>query len=78
MASGGWKQAHAAVLLGLLLSATWGVAEPRAASRVCRQLEADLAAASRGGDGGPAMIRKYDAAIARQHEQISKARSQAS
>jgi hypothetical protein len=77
MASGGWKQAHAAVLLGLLLSATWGVAEPQAASRACRQLEADLAAASRGG-GGPAMIRKYDAAIARQHEQISKARGQAS
>ncbi|MER8462888.1 DUF2865 domain-containing protein [Mesorhizobium sp. M1396] len=78
MASGGWKQAHAAVLLGLLLSATWGVAEPRAASRVCRQLEADLAAASRGGGGGPALIRKYDSAIARQHEQISKARGQAS
>ncbi|MFC3323426.1 DUF2865 domain-containing protein [Mesorhizobium cantuariense] len=77
MASGGWKQAHAAVLLGLLLSATWGIAEPQAASRVCRQLEADLAAASRGGGGGQALIRKYDSAISRQHEQISKARSQA-
>ncbi|RUV22002.1 DUF2865 domain-containing protein [Mesorhizobium sp. M7A.F.Ca.MR.245.00.0.0] len=78
MASGGWKQAHAAVLLGLLLSATWGIAEPQAASRVCRQLEADLAASSRGGGGGPALVRKYDSAIARQHEQISKARGQAS
>jgi hypothetical protein len=77
MASGGWKQAHAAVLLGLLLSGA-AVTEPQAASRVCRQLEADLAAASRGGDGGPALIRKYDGAIARQREQISKARSQSS
>ena len=76
MASGGWKQAHAAVLLGLLLSSSW-VAEPQAASRVCRQLEADLAAASRGG-GGPALIRKYDAAIERQRQQISKTRGQAS
>ncbi|PZV36070.1 DUF2865 domain-containing protein [Mesorhizobium kowhaii] len=77
MASGGWKQAHAAVLLGLLLSSSW-VVEPQAASRVCRQLEADLAAASRGGGGGPALIRKYDAAIERQREQISRARSQSS
>ena len=76
MASGGWKQAHAAVLLGLLLSSSW-VAEPQAASRVCRQLEADLAAASRGG-GGPALSRKYDAAIERQRQQISKTRGQAS
>ena len=77
MTSGGWKQAHAAVLLGLLLSGA-AVTEPQAAPRVCRQLEADLAAASRGGGGGPALIRKYDAAIARQREQISKARGQSS
>ncbi|TPL95172.1 DUF2865 domain-containing protein [Mesorhizobium sp. B2-3-12] len=76
MASGGLKQAHAAVLLGLLLSGA-AVNEPQAASRVCRQLEADLAAASRGGGGGPALVRKYDAAIERQREQISKARGQA-
>ncbi|MEI9416094.1 DUF2865 domain-containing protein [Mesorhizobium sp. Cs1321R2N1] len=76
MASGGLKQAHAAVLLGLLLSGA-AVSEPQAASRVCRQLEADLAAASRGGAGGPALVRKYDAAIERQREQISKARGQA-
>ncbi|MEI9427576.1 DUF2865 domain-containing protein [Mesorhizobium sp. Cs1299R1N3] len=76
MASGGLKQAHAAVLLGLLLSGA-AVGEPQAASRVCRQLEADLAAASRGGGGGPALVRKYEAAIERQREQISKARGQA-
>lgn len=64
------------MLLGLLLSGAT-ISEPQAASRVCRQLEADLAAASRSGGGGPAMIRKYDAAIDRQREQISKARDQA-
>ncbi|MER9327440.1 DUF2865 domain-containing protein [Mesorhizobium sp. M0488] len=77
MTSAGWKQAYAAVLLGLLLSGA-AVTEPQAASRICRQLEADLAMASRGGGGGPAMVRKYDAAIERQQEQISKARGQAS
>jgi len=77
MTGAGWKQAYAAVLLGLLLSGA-GVTETQAASRVCRQLEADLAAASRGGGGGPVLIRKYDAAIARQREQISKARGQSS
>ncbi|MBN9218454.1 MAG: DUF2865 domain-containing protein [Mesorhizobium sp.] len=71
-----WKHWHAAMLLGLLLSGAT-VTEPQAASRVCRQLEADLASASRGGGGGPAMVRKYDSAIERQREQISKARSQA-
>ncbi|MBZ9668862.1 DUF2865 domain-containing protein [Mesorhizobium sp. ES1-3] len=76
MASGGLKQAHAAVLLGILLSGA-AVSEPQAASRICRQLEADLAAGSRGGGGGPALVRKYDAAIERQREQISKARGQA-
>jgi hypothetical protein len=67
------------MLLGLLLSGAT-IVESQAASRVCRQLEADLAAASRGGGGGggPAMVRKYDAAIDRQREQISKARDQAS
>lgn len=76
MTSGGLTRAHAAMLLGFLLSGA-AITEPQAASRVCRQLEADLAAASRGGGGGPAMIRKYDAAIDRQRDQISKARDQA-
>ncbi|WP_095200047.1 DUF2865 domain-containing protein [Mesorhizobium carmichaelinearum] len=77
MTSAGLKRAHAAMLLGLLLSGAT-ITEPQAASRVCRQLEADLAAASRGGGGGPAIIQRYDAAIDRQREQISKARDQAS
>ncbi|QND60804.1 DUF2865 domain-containing protein [Mesorhizobium huakuii] len=77
MTSAGLKRAHAAMLLGLLLSGAT-ITEPQAASRVCRQLEADLAAASRGGGGGPAIIRRYDAAIDRQREQIAKARDQAS
>jgi len=72
-----WKLTHLAALLGALVLSAVAVTEPLAASRVCRQLEADLAAASRGGGGGPALVRKYDAAIERQREQISKARSQA-
>jgi hypothetical protein len=45
------------------------------ASRVCRQLEAQLAAAS--GGGGSSLSRKYDAAIQKQRTQIAKARSRA-
>ena len=71
------KLTHVAALLGALVLSAIAVTEPQAASRVCRQLEADLAAASRGG-GGPALIRKYDAAIERQREQISRARSKSS
>ncbi|UCI10222.1 DUF2865 domain-containing protein [Mesorhizobium sp. B1-1-8] len=44
---------------------------------MCRQLEAELAAA-RGGGGGPGLVRKYDDAIARQREQLTKARGRAS
>ena len=47
-----------------------------AASRVCRQLQADLADAS-GGRGQPRMVGKYDAAIDRQRGEIDKARRQA-
>ncbi|MET2826561.1 DUF2865 domain-containing protein [Mesorhizobium shangrilense] len=77
MTNGGWKQAHTAVLLGALAFSCLAISQPLAASRVCRQLEADLAATS-GGDGKPALIGKYDDAIARQREQIFKARSQSS
>jgi len=71
------KLTHLAALLAALTASTVAVTEPQAASRMCRQLEAELAA-TRGGGGGPGLIRKYDDAIARQREQISKARGRAS
>ncbi|RWP02028.1 MAG: DUF2865 domain-containing protein [Mesorhizobium sp.] len=76
MTRGGWKLTHAAVLLGALALSSFAVTQPQAASRVCRQLETDLAAAARGGGGKPALLRKYDDAIMRQREQISKASRQ--
>ena len=48
-----------------------------ASARMCRQLEAQLAALPKTGKAGStSQIRKYDAAIARQQEQIRKARAQ--
>lgn len=76
MTGGGWKLTRAAALLGALALSGFSVTEPKAASVVCRQLEADLAAASRGGDGKPALLRKYNDAIVRQRDQISKASRQ--
>ncbi|RWM83514.1 MAG: DUF2865 domain-containing protein [Mesorhizobium sp.] len=76
MTGGGWKLTRAAALLGALALSGFAVTQPQAASGVCRQLEADLAAASRGGGGKPALLRKYDDAIVRQREQISKASRQ--
>ncbi|MGX5841219.1 DUF2865 domain-containing protein [Mesorhizobium sp. ArgA1] len=74
MAGGKWT--HLAALLGaLVLSAV--ATEPQAASRVCRQLEAELASSSNGG-GKSGMVRKYDNAIARQLEQLDKVRGRAS
>jgi hypothetical protein len=78
MASGGWKLAHAAALLGALALCGMIVTQSQAASRVCRQLEAQLAAASGGGGGKPALLGKYDDAIGRQRQQISKVRDQSS
>ncbi|RWK65961.1 DUF2865 domain-containing protein [Mesorhizobium sp.] len=76
MTGGGWKLTRAAALLGALALSGFAVTQPQAASGVCRQLEADLAAASRGGGGKPALLRKYDDAIVRQREQISRASRQ--
>ncbi|AZO23629.1 DUF2865 domain-containing protein [Mesorhizobium sp. M1E.F.Ca.ET.045.02.1.1] len=73
----GLKLTHLAALLAALAASAVAVTEPQAASRMCRQLEAELAAA-RGGGGEPGLIRKYDDAIARQREQLAKARSRAS
>ncbi|MDG4852162.1 MULTISPECIES: DUF2865 domain-containing protein [unclassified Mesorhizobium] len=72
----GLKLTHLAALLAALAASAVAVTEPHAAPRTCRQLEAELAA-TRGGGGGPGLIRKYDDAIARQREQLAKARSRA-
>ncbi|AZO30643.1 DUF2865 domain-containing protein [Mesorhizobium sp. M1B.F.Ca.ET.045.04.1.1] len=77
MKGAGLKLTHLAALLAALAGSAVAVTEPQAASRTCRQLEAELADA-RGGGGGPGLIRKYDDAIARQREQLAKARSRAS
>lgn len=76
MASGACKLAYCAVLLGAVVLSSVSVTETSAASRVCRRLEADLATAS-GGGGSSTRVRKYDAAIARQGDEIAKARGQA-
>ena len=76
MTGRGWKLTRAAALFGAWALSGFAVTQPQAASRVCRQLEADLAAASRGGGGKPALLRKYDDAIVRQREQIAKASRQ--
>jgi hypothetical protein len=76
MKGSGFKLTHLAVLLGALVASAFAVTEPQAASRICRQLEADLANFT-GGGGQPGMIRKYDDAIARQRQQLAKARGQA-
>ncbi|WP_296743752.1 DUF2865 domain-containing protein [Mesorhizobium sp.] len=77
MNGAGLKLTHLAALLAALATSAVAVTQPQAASRMCRQLEAELAAAS-GGGGGPGLIRKYDDAIARQREQLEKARGRAS
>ncbi|MDX8493226.1 DUF2865 domain-containing protein [Mesorhizobium sp. VK22B] len=77
MKGAGFKLTHLAALLAALAGSVVTVTEPQAASSTCRQLEAELGAA-RGGGGGPGLIRKYDDAIARQREQLAKARSRAS
>ncbi|MEI9402986.1 DUF2865 domain-containing protein [Mesorhizobium sp. Cs1330R2N1] len=68
---------HLATLLAALACSAVTLTESKAASRICRQLEAELAA-TRGGGGGPGLVRKYDDAIARQREQLAKARGRAS
>ncbi|RRI03515.1 DUF2865 domain-containing protein [Mesorhizobium tamadayense] len=76
MKGAGLKLTHFAAVLAALAGSAVAVTEPQAASRTCRQLEAELAA-TRGGGGGPGLIRKYDDAIARQRDQLAKARSRA-
>ena len=77
MKGAGLKLTHLAALLAALAASVVAVTEPQAASRICRQLEDELTAA-RGGGGGSNLIRKYDDAVARQREQLAKARNRAS
>ncbi|MBZ9988444.1 DUF2865 domain-containing protein [Mesorhizobium sp. BH1-1-5] len=73
----GLKLTHLFALLAALAGSAVAVTQSQAASRACRQLEAELAA-TRGGGGGPGIVRKYDDAIQRQREQLAKARGRAS
>ncbi|TGQ17635.1 MULTISPECIES: DUF2865 domain-containing protein [unclassified Mesorhizobium] len=77
MNGGGLKLTHLVALLAALEGSAFAVDQSQAASRTCRQLEAELAA-TRGGGGGPGLVRKYDDAIARQREQLARARGRAS
>ncbi len=77
MKGAGLKLTHLVALLAALAGSAVAVTESQAASRICRQLEAELAAA-RGGVGGPGIVRKYDDAIRRQRDELAKARSRAS
>lgn len=61
------------VLLALALGMALVPSGADAASRVCRQLESQLAGLPRGGSGAAA---RYDAAIARQKEQMQRVRQQ--
>ena len=67
----------AAVILAALVFAGVTLGDAAAASRACRQLEAQLASASGGGGRNSAQVGKYDKAIERQRRQMSIARSQA-
>jgi len=77
MKGAGLKLTHLVALLAALAGSAIAVTESPAASSICRQLEAELAA-TRGGGGGPGLVRKYDDAITRQREQLAKARGRAS
>jgi hypothetical protein len=69
----GWLAAFVAATIALALLSPEAMA---ASSRVCRQLEAELASAS-GGGRSAGQSRKQDASIARQREQLQLAKRQA-
>ncbi len=68
------RRIAAVALFGAAMLATALPAD--AASRICRQLQAELAGGS-SGRGQPRLVAKYDDAIDRQRREIEKARSQA-
>jgi hypothetical protein len=73
-----WRSAPR--LLALMFALVTGIAasatESHAQSRLCRQLEAQLASASSGGPGSSAQARKYDEAIKRQRANLRKGERQ--
>lgn len=68
-----WKLALAGALFSAAAFAA-GTAPSQAASRMCNQLQAELAAHSGKRAGGPKLLAKYDDAIARQRRELDKAR----
>lgn len=77
MKGGAGMLAVRAVLLGAFALSCAGISQATAASRLCRQLQAELASIGNGGRASPTQIGKYDSAIARQVEEMAKARSRA-
>lgn len=73
--SGAARRAFAAGLLLAVLAPDAAFAQ--AGTRLCRQLEAQLASLPGGGKASPAHARRYDDAISRQRDQMAKARAQA-
>lgn len=67
----------AALIAATLALASQSSEAIAAGSRVCRQLEAELASASGGGRSSAHSLRKQEAAIARQREQLQLAKRQA-
>ena len=64
-----WKLALAGALFSAVAFAA-GTAPSQAASRMCNQLQAELAALSGKRAGGPKLLAKYDDAIARQRREL--------
>lgn len=75
MKGGAGKLAYRALLLGAMAISCASATQATAASRACRQLNAELASFDKGGKATPSQVRKYDSAIARQQEEMAKARS---
>jgi hypothetical protein len=73
----GWLFARAFLPLLVGVVALAAVGEAQAQTRVCRQLEAQLASLGSGDGGGSRQSRRYEAAIERQRDQIAIARDQA-
>jgi hypothetical protein len=71
----GRRTLRRAFALGAVVLTVATAAPAFADSRLCRQLEAELAAAAN--PGGSAALQKYDDAIARQRDELIKARRQA-